>query len=142
MTWLAPKLNRRIDICKPIQDPDKEGGFELSFEIVVSIWAAIAPIRATPFNKWIRGMQINENPTHNFTIRSCALDIIRNKSGEKTLNPVKSNYFIFLREGNDEASTKGRRFAIREVVNVKESGEYYILSAEELNEEGTSYDCN
>jgi hypothetical protein len=139
MTWIAPKLNRRIDICKPIQTADSDGGFELTFEVVVSVWANIKPVSANPFSRWIRGMQVNENPTHTFMIRSCALEVIKNKTGEKTLNPLKSNYFIFLREGNENASTKGRRFAIREVVNVDERREYYILSAEELNEEGTSY---
>jgi head-tail adaptor len=141
MSWLAPKLNKRIDICKPIQTPDSDGGFQLTFEVVVSIWANIMPAKTSPFARWVRGMQTVENVTHNMIIRSCALDVIKNKTTEKTLNPLKSNYFIFLREGNENASTKGRRFRIHEVVNVKEAHEYYIISAEELNEEGTSYDA-
>lgn len=139
MTWLAPKLNRRIDICKPIQDPDSDGSFELTFEVLISVWSSFSPIKSSAFSTWVRGMQTNTIVTHNFMVRSCALELLRNKIGEKTLNPVKSNYFIFLREGNEDSLKQGRRFAIKEINNVKENGEYYIISAEELNEEGTSY---
>lgn len=139
MTWLAPKLSKRIDICKPIQDPDSNGGFELTFEVVVSVWASIKPISSNPYTRWVRGMQTNENVSHFFTIRSCALNTIRNNTEEKTLNPLKSNYFIFMKEGDGNSSTKGRRFRINEVINVKEQSEYYIISAEELNEEGAAY---
>lgn len=138
MTWLAAKLNKRIDICRPIQTPDSDGGFETTFEVIVSVWANILPVKSSPFLTFIRGMQTTQTVTHVIIVRECAVRHLKLRS-DSTINPIKSNYFIFLRQGQEESSTKGRRFAIREVVDVDEKGEYYRISVEELNEEGAVY---
>jgi hypothetical protein len=139
MTWLVPKLDKRTDICKPIQIPDSAGGFDTTFEVIVSLWSNLSTIKNSPFLNIVRGMQNNQIATHIFLIRECAVRHLKLRSTEPTLNPIKSNYFIFLRQGSEESSTKGRRFAIREVIDFEERGEYYKISVEELNEEGTNY---
>ena len=140
MTWLAAKLDKRIDICEPVQTPGADGGFSLSFTVICSIWANIAPIKNSPFMKFIRGMQVNrDSATHLITVRQCALRQIADRSSDRTLNALKGNYFLFLRQGNEEAASKGRRFAIKEIIDPKENGEYYICSVEELFEEGAAY---
>jgi len=139
MTWLASKLDKRIDICKPIQTPDSDGGFDTTFEVITSVWANIIPVKSSPFLTFIRGMQTTQTVTHVILVRECAVRHLKLRSTESTLNPIKSNYFIFFRQGNEDSATKGRRFAIREVVDVDEKGEYYRISVEELNEEGFTY---
>ena len=140
MTWIAPKLDKRVDICIPIQTPDSEGGVLTSFEKITTVWSGFSPIDSrSPLLKYIRGMQVEAVPTHIFTIRNCALEIIKNKTNEVTLNPVKSNYFIFLYQGNGGLIV-GRRFKIMSFVDNKEEEEYTRILAQELSEEGTGYD--
>jgi len=130
MTWLAPKLDKRIDIVKPIQIPTSFGGFERDYEILVTIWAGLETV--SPL-RYIRGVQVDENVTHKITIRKIAVKPLENLDGEATINPVKMNYFIFLRQSSE---TKGRRFSIRNILNIGEKDEYYQLLVEELEEEG------
>ena len=139
MSWLTPKLSKRIDICKPIQDPDHDGGFDTTFEVMCSVWASIVPVNSSAILSLIRGMQINQTITHNIIVRQCAVETLKTILGENAINPIKSNYFIFLRGGMGGPTSRGRRFAIRNVSDANEAGEYYKIAVEELNEEGANY---
>lgn len=126
MTWLTPRLNRKIDLCKPVQEPTSDGGFVRDYEIVMTMWAEIVPLRALTY---IRGVQIDEAITHKFIVRKIAVESM----GNATLNELKGNYFIFLREST---VMKGRRFAIKNILNYKEKNEYYEIFVEETEEKG------
>lgn len=130
MTWLAPKLNRRIDFCKPIQNPESDGSFERDYEVIISVWAGLEVVNPLSY---IRQNNIGVDVTHRIIVRNVAVKALENLSGEETLNPLKTNYFIFLRQ---ESTSRGRRFIIKNVSKFKEEDEYYILLVQELEEEG------
>ena len=144
MSWLTPKLNRRIQI-KKVDDlnPNSDGGFDRdTYTTLLRIWAGVKPITPGYFT---RGLQTEEKITHNFIVRRIAVsslgghfaiafgDGFKNSSD---LHPIKNDFFIFLECGS---SAIGRFFKIKNITNADERNEYLILSAEEMEEVGTGY---
>lgn len=146
MSWLAPSLNRRVQIGKPIQIANDEGGFDFSFDAVLTVWMGIKPVTFKgAAGSYIRGEQINEVVTHKFTVRKIAVDSLGKEYGlgfsdafryMTDLMPLKSDYFLFLQHGS---TVKGRLFRIHDVVNKDERNESLIVNAEEIEEKGTGY---
>jgi len=134
MTWLAPKLNKRVQIIIPTQDPNDDGGFDLEFESPLStVWMGFKPVKFKGAESdYIRGEQINEAISHEFLARKLSV----NACGITDFMPLKTNYFLFLEK---TSSTKGRLFRVRGVRNVEEQDEYLIIKVEEIEERGTGY---
>lgn len=124
MSWLTPKLDRVIDLCKPTQTPLPDGSFERDFDVILSIWAGIYTLNPLSY---VRKRQINEVITHKFIVRRIAIEQLIGSE-----NPIKGNYFIFLRQWTTK---KGRRFAIKNILDHEEKREYYEIFAEELEED-------
>lgn len=162
MSWLAPILNKRVQILKPTQRPNEDGGFDFGFGISVgegfefgpfsdlvpllTIWMGIKPVTFKGSGaKYIRGEQVNENISHEFTARKMAVASLGKEFGlgfsisykfMPDLMPLKSDYFLFLQRGSN---VKGRLFRIHDVINNKEQNEYLNIGAEEIEERGTGY---
>jgi len=160
MTWLAPQLNKRIKLLKAIQDPVDFGGMERSYLPITSLWAGMKPVKG---GQYIRGVQIDKETTHIFTIRqSGVLSLGRQfatgfSSGYDSIAdqaPVKVEYFIFLDYGSQITTAfsnafwldftkiniyEGRLFRIRTVENHKEQHEYFIMECNEIEEQNTGY---
>lgn len=147
MTWLAPKLNKRIQIQQPSQTAASSGALEMTFTTLKTIWAEVKPVsRYTAFAAMVRGQNTNEGQeTHIITVRTGAI-IGLNRETSKAFSSafdniddiyqLKSNYFIFL---NDGSSTKGRRFAIKGMQLDEANGEFIKIFAEEMEEVGTGW---
>ncbi len=164
MTWIVPKLNKRVQILKPNMKEESEGGFDFVFgegmgsgfdygafsqlDALKTVWMECKPAIRSGFgtvSQYVRGEQITENITHNFKVRKEALiGLGRGFSlgfsiGFDSIDDLiilKSQYYLFMESGSD---VKGRLFRIKGVVNNKEQNEYYKISAEEIEERGTGY---
>lgn len=148
MTWLAPKLDRRIQIQKPIQSAAAYGALETTYTTLKTIWAEVKPVsdNSRRFAVSIRGQNAtDEIETHIFTVRMAALKGLGTEQGKAfssafdtidDINQIKSNYFIFLNTGS---SVKGRRFRIKGARLDESRDEYVSIFASELSEEGTGW---
>lgn len=158
MTWIAPQLDRRVQVLMPTQRPNEAGGFDFGFGVpfgdsfeygsfgymapLLTIWAGLKPV--TP-GQYIRGEQIGEGVTHEFKIRRGAVASLGRTFGKgfgggfdsiEDLAPLKTDYFLFLQRSS---TVKGRLFRIKNVKDNDERREYLRVQAEELEERGTGY---
>ena len=142
MTYLANQLRFRVEVQKAVQDPNSPGGYDRSYETLVTVWGGVKPIKR---GQYLRGVQVGEMATHDFVFRKVSF-INLNKAftsgfsdGFKvfsSLNDLKTEYFLFL---NKWSSTMGKRFRIKSVINNEEDDEFYKVFAEEMEERGTGY---
>lgn len=140
MTWLVPKLRERVQVGKPTQTPNSDGGFDFDFDTLLTIWAGLKPV--TP-GQYIRGEQIGEGITHEFTIRRMAVASLGRTFGRgfssgfdsiEDLAPLKRDYFLFMQRGS---TVKGRLFRIKDVKDNDERREYLRVQAGEIEERGS-----
>jgi len=147
MTWLAPKLNTRIQIGTPTQEPNDAGGFDFGFDVILKIWSEFKPLSIGSFirSRPIRGEQSDVTETHKFKVRRTAVACLGRQfttafddsfDSIADLNPLKTDYYIFVQKGS---AVKGRLFRIHGVVDNLEQMEYLNITAEEIEERGTGY---
>lgn len=147
MSWMVPRLNRRIQIQKGVQVEDSgsnvySGSFTITYETLLTVWASIREV-----SNWIeviRGEAISDFPSHEFTVRWSAVGFTLGKefgSGFTTgfdiiadIEPLKSNMFIFVEEGS---STKGRLFRVVDVRRDEKRKEYISFRCRQIEEHGT-----
>lgn len=142
MTWLAPQLNKRIQIGRGVQTASGSGGLNFSFSSLLTVWAGLMPLS---FRECIRGQQVGRLDTHEFTIRRVALsDLGRSFTSAFStaadsipdIAPIKADYFIFVQSGS---TSRGRLFRNPRMLDNNEEGEYVKVRAEEVEERGTGY---
>jgi hypothetical protein len=147
---LAYKLKHRIQIRKSVQTPNEEtGGFDQSYEILATIWAALQEGTKggmEEFVKYIRGETVaSDIPTHTFIVRKVAvqnfgreLSIAFDSAFKQMpdLINLKSDYYIFMQAGS---SVKGRSFKIMTLRQDENYNEYIKIRAMEVEEMGTGY---
>lgn len=140
MTYLVPKLNKRIQIKMPIQTENSDGGFDQTYLTLTTVWAGIENISD---GQYIRSIQSEEKITHAFLIRHVAVENLGKAftngfdSGFESiadLNPIKSDWFIFMQSSS---SVKGRLFRVRRSKNKDERNIYLKIYCEEIEEQGT-----
>ncbi len=146
MTWLAAKLDERVQIGNPVQVANAAGGADFSFNTLLTVWMGLKPITFKGAgSQYIRGEQINEAITHEFSVRSIAVAQLGREYGSgfsiafkfmPNLKTLKSDYFLFVQRGS---TVKGRLFRIHGVTDNKEQREYLRITAEELEERGTGW---
>lgn len=146
MTWLVSKINKRVQVGKPTQIANDEGGFDFGFDVLLTLWMGMNPVSYKGAGlTYIRGAQINENITHKFTVRRLAIASLGRTYGKgfsgsfdsiADLGLLKSDYYLFLQQGS---TVKGRLFRIHEILNKNERNEYLEIGAEEIEEKGTGY---
>lgn len=159
MSWIAPRLTKRVQILIPRLEPNVEGGSDLVFgnpfgdgfgygefsqlSPVLTVWMDVEPKGSG--SRYVRGEQINEAVTHEFVCRHNAVASLGREFGTgfssafkfmPDLMGLKSDYFLFVQNGS---AVKGRLFRIHEVVDNKEQKEYLTIDAEEIEERGTGY---
>ena len=107
MSFLVPKLRKRVVILKSLDTPNAAGGYTRSYERILDVWAEMK-LNKTTFSDIIssvRGSNVAENKT-NFMVRSAAVKQL-GKSFSKAfdnssdtianINPIDSEYFIFVK---------------------------------------------
>lgn len=146
MSWLAPRLNRRVQIGFPVQTENSDGGFDFSFTILTTVWMSIRPISFRISGaSYIRGQQVTETATHLFEVRkqsvvnlgpefsmafSTAWKMMEN------ISSIKANYYLFL---ESTSTTKGRLFKITSALDEGENREFITITAEEIEERGAGW---
>jgi len=142
MTRLAKELRHRIQIKKATQDDNDDGGFDRDYTTLLTIWAGYKPIK---YSSYVRESNLEDEVTGMFKIRRCAVITLGTgfTNGYSTgfnsirnLNPLTSEYFIFMRCGS---TTKGRLFRISGVQDDEERREFYRVKVVEIEEQGTGF---
>lgn len=148
MTRLAHKLKKRIQILKGIQTDNENGGFDLTFELLTTIWAGFEVEKG--FNRYvsiIRGENTEELATHYFIVRKLAIQNIgkgfTSAFGNgftviENIYPLKSDYFVQTNEGS---TTRGRLFQIMQIARDEENNEFVKLKVKEIEEKGTGFNA-
>lgn len=143
MTWLASDLTERIQIRQAVDTPNDDGGYDRSYTTLLTVWSGIKSLSFK--SRYFRGEQVEYTATHEFKIRRIAIATLGTTFSSgfgsdfdsiKDLNPLKSDYFIFVQRGS---TIKGRLFRIHEVIDKDERREYLRIYAEEIEEVGTGY---
>lgn len=113
MAFLASRLNERIQIRQAIQIPNEiTGGFDRSYERLVTVWAGIKPLAYKNSSlQYVRNVQIANDATHTFEVRWTSLLTINTAFGSAfsrsfdsivDIISMKSNYFIFMEQGEND----------------------------------------
>jgi hypothetical protein len=162
MTWLTPGLSKRVQILIPNMQPNDEGGSDLVFgnpaseafnfnefdqlAPVLTIWMSMKPVTSKGSGaKYIRGEQVNEVITHEFSCRNIAVAMLGREFASSfsiafrfmpNLVGLKNDYFLFVQ---NSSAMKGRLFRIHDVTDNKEQKEYLLISAEEIEERGVGW---
>ena len=146
MSWLAPKLKHRIQIRKAVfPENDTTGGFDRSYETLLTIWAGIR--ETSDYGRYIssiRGETVDDKlVTHEFIVRYIAVKNLGKAFNSgfasgfdsiEDLNPLKSDHFIFLQNGS---AVKGRLFRIVEMKRDDDRKEWFKIRCKEIEEQGT-----
>jgi len=141
MTYLANKLKHRVEIKKAVQTDNSAGGYDRSYETLLTIWGGVEPIK---YNPYIRGTNADDAATHKFTFRKIALSTLGREyglgfgdgfDGIADLNTLKSEYFLFMKK----SGVKGKLFRVKHIKNDTERDEFLTAMAEEIEEHGTGY---
>ncbi len=147
MSFLTPKLRHRIQIRQADQTGNDFGGFDRSYTTLTTIWAGINALK-TEFREFveiIRGQSLDLAPTHEIVVREIAVRNLGISYGKgfdtgfdsiADLNPLKSDYFIFLEEGS---AVKGRLFKIMKILRDEVRREYIRFRVMEIEEHGTGW---
>lgn len=125
MTWLSAKLNKRIQFMKQEQVASSTGGFKQTYKALEIVWAGIEPISISA-GAYIRNVQIEDAPTHKFTVR-------KNESANINIygeGVVRADYYVFLL--NTNIPITGRLFKILTAINVDEANEQIQFLAKEI----------
>ena len=145
---LSTLLRHRIDIQKGIDTPNSDGGLDRSYETLATLWAGLRETGANigdVFISVIRGEQVASSITHEFTVRkssveglgkefTTAYDIAFKKMAD--MNPVKSEYFVFMRK---TTAYKGRLFRIKTLRMDDNHQEWIKIRCSEIEEHGTGW---
>lgn len=141
--WLAPKLRHRVQIRKPILTPKSTGSLATTYETLTTIWAEVK--QTSEYIKAIRGAQTQGNYTHVFTVRTAAIIQIGREydlgfdTGFKNMsdiNPIKSEWFLFMQHGT---TTKGTLYRVTGMQRDDDHNEFAKIYAEEMFEKGTGW---
>jgi len=146
MSWITPKLNQQVQIGKPIQTENDDGGFDFSLDVLATLWMGVKTFGYKSDGvRYVRGQQINAAITHEFMARYIEVTAFGGEfaigfgSGlniQNDLTNPKSDYYLFLECGS---TVKGRLFRVDNLLNNKEQNEYVTILAEEVEERGTGY---
>ena len=146
MTWITPKLSERVQLGTPGQTPNADGGFDFTFNSIVTLWMDFEPITFKgSASQYVRGEQTKEGDTHTFKVREIELSSLglaftsafsTGFDSIADLNAIKTQNFLFVEKGS---SSKGRLFRITGTTNNKEQDEYININAQEIEERGTGW---
>ncbi len=145
MSYMVPKLKHRIDIQEALQSPNTAGGFNLDYETLRTVWAGLRQTNINDFVSAVRGEQVTDFETHEFKVRRDAVRTIGKSNtsafssefnNSPDINPLKSEYFIFKREGS---AVRGRRFRILGTRLDEDNNEFILIRCKELEEKGTGH---
>lgn len=142
MSYMAPDLSHRVQIRKALIDPNLAGGADQTYETLTTIWAGVK--RISDYIKAIRGANNSEVDTHEFTVRTIAVQNLGRAftkgytTGYKgeDIYPLKSDYFIFDQAG---LTTRGRLFRITGVRLDEDWGEFVKMTGREIEETGAGF---
>lgn len=143
MSWLVNKLRHRIQIQKPVQTPNADGGADLTYETQTTIWSEMKQV--SDYIKAIRGASTLDKTTHTFRVRKVAVENLGRDFSSAfdtsvdniaDLNMIKADWFIFMERGS---TVKGKRYRITGMLPDDDRNEFVKIAAEELEEAGTGW---
>lgn len=141
--YLAPKLKYRAQIKKGINTPNDFGGFDRSYETIMTLWLNIKEL--SDFIEAIRGESITERWTHEFMVRKASVDRLGTEFSSAydgsfdsipDINSIKRDFFIFVEAG---AAYRGRLFRVIGTKLDEKNYEYIKIRAELIEEQGTGW---
>jgi head-tail adaptor len=143
MSWMVPKLNRKIQIQKGENTPVSNGAFERTYTTLIRIWAEIKINNRSAYIAAIRNVNTDEEvSTHIIKIRKSSVSRLGTQFKKSfsssfdsisDINAIKSNYFIFIEEVNNQ----GRRLKINGIQQDEKHREYIKIIATEIEERGS-----
>lgn len=144
MTWMTPKLRKKIQIQEAENTPMSSGTFERDYTTLKRIWAEIKINSKAAYIAAIRGVNTDEEiSTHIIKIRKSSVSDLGthfkkafNSAFDSIadLNAIKTNYFIFIEETNQ---IRGRRLKINGIQQDEIHREYMNIIATEIEERGS-----
>ena len=114
------------------QESASDGSYTQKYKALGKVWAGLEPISASAA-AYVRGVQINDAPTHKFTVRkSIPMGVATSEVG----GYVKADNFIFLLSTHNPQT--GRLFRILGAANSMEQDEFIEGLAKEMGVLDTS----
>lgn len=140
--WTASQLRYQVQVRETVQTEESEGGLDLEFTTLKTIWAGITAVSP---NKYVRYSSVEDfdSISHEFLVRRSAVDDLHTSysQGYSTgydsipdLIPLKGTMFFFLEQGT---TSKGRLFKIQRPMDKDERRENLLILCEEVEERGT-----
>lgn len=145
MKYMAPDLKQRVSLMRTVQSPNNLGGYDRTYDNVVSFWCEYKPIGE--YMEAIRGQNTQgvERYTGEMRFRwsavaslgaefslafSAALD------STADLEMFKNDHFLQLQEPN---TVRGRLFQIRGMRRDEKDKAYVLVRVFEVEERGTGW---
>lgn len=142
MKFLVDELKYRAYLKEPIQTPNDEGGFDLSYKTLLSFWIGLD--LESSYLRAVRGentsgqgvTQIGKARWKTFENLGAAFSIGFSLGFDNIpdINPVKGNYFLFIESGR---STKGRMFKVLGMAPDERDHTWIKIQLNEIEEQGT-----
>ena len=140
---LVNELKHRAHLKKPVQTPNNDGGFDISYVTVDSFWMGLKT--ESSYIRAIRGHNTGEGITQVGIARFQALQNLgrafstgysKGYDSIADINNVKANYFLFIEE---DSSTRGRLFRIKALARDEINRQWMQIQLQEVEEQGTGY---
>lgn len=141
MSYLAPKLDKRVQFLKGVDTPNSSGGFDRSYETLLTCWGAVK--NESRFIQAIRNEAIETAYSVELKVRKSSVDRLGiaftsafsgGFDSIPDINPVKEDMFCIIEAG---ASYKGRLFRVAGARLDEINHEYVVIRLQEIEEHGT-----
>lgn len=148
MSYLAPVLKFRGYLQSVVDVPADDGSVARSYVTIKEIWMGLKEVSSSALMELVRGEQVDRVETHEFIVRlgavqslgaEYALAFSTDWKSAADFNPVKSEYFIRLKERNGTGLSAGRRFKILRLKLDDEDSEFVKIRARYVEEVGTGW---
>lgn len=141
MSYMAPKLNHRVQFKQGVYTPNDNGGMDRGYTTLTSCWAEIKNV--SKFIEAVRNESITDVYTLEIKVRKSSVDrlgVAFSKAFSSAfnsipdINPIKADFFCLIESG---ASYKGRLFKVTGTKLDEKNNEYLLIRLKEVEEHGT-----
>ena len=147
MSWLAGKLRNRVQIRRIVQSPNDEGGYDVSYTTLGTVWAEVLPITSerqgiAAFANYVRGVNVTSWNTHTVKLRRVAVETLGREVSlafstafkvMADLSLLKDDYYIFLQHGS---TVEGQLFKVTGYEDRDARREWLKIFCKEIEEQG------
>jgi hypothetical protein len=142
LNFIVNELKHRAHLKKPIQTPNDQGGFDLSYETLLSFWMGLKVESA--YLRAVRGENTSGDGITQIgkarygTFEDLGKAFTKGFSygfkRRESINPIKGDYFLFVEDGN---SYTGRMFRVKGMARDEEDQTWMLIQLNEIEEQGT-----